>query len=177
MDYAEHTISRRAFLSGGARGLSALALATLVDPSLALAAKTGDRWRGVVDPLHFAPRAKRVIWLYMAGGPSQLESFDSKPKLGELDGQPMPKSFTEGQPIAQLQGFPQLFCMGPQYPFSRYGESGQEISSLFPHIGGVADDICIIRSMQTEQINHDPAHTYMNTRAPCFELRLHGFPA
>jgi hypothetical protein len=98
----------------------------------------------------------------MAGGPSHLESFDHKPKLRELDGQPMPESFTKGQPIAQLQG-QKLVCMGPQHPFERYGRSGQEICTIFPRIGSVADEICIIRSMRTEAINHDPAHTFMNT--------------
>jgi hypothetical protein len=121
-----------------------------------------ERWPGVVRPLHFPAKAKRVIWLYMAGGPSHLETFDYRPKLAEMSGKPMPESFTKGQPIAQLQG-QQLKCLAPQHPFACYGESGQEICTLFPHLGGVADDICIIRSMVTEAINHDPAHTFMNT--------------
>ena len=74
----------------------------------------------------------------------------------------MPDSFTKGQQIAQLQG-KRLTCFGPQHPFQKFGKSGQEICELFPHIGSVADDICIVRSMWTEQINHDPAHTLMNT--------------
>jgi hypothetical protein len=109
-----------------------------------------------------APKAKRVIQLYQAGGPSHLELFDYKPRLLEMHGQPMPDSFTKGQPIAQLQD-QKLKCFGPQHEFRRYGRSGQEISVLLPEIGGIADDICIVRSMQTEQINHDPAHTFMNT--------------
>jgi len=116
----------------------------------------------VINPLHFAPRAKRVIYLYQAGGPSHFETFDNKPKLGQMHGKPMPESFTKGQPIAQLQGA-KLKCFGPQYPFKKYGKSGQEICELFPHIGSVADEICIIRSMQTDAINHDPANTFMNT--------------
>jgi len=98
----------------------------------------------------------------MAGGPSHLESFDYKPKLAEMDGKPMPESFTRGQPIAQLQG-QRLVCQGPILKFRKFGESGQEIAEYFPNIGRVADDICIIRSMHTDQINHDPAHTVMNT--------------
>ena len=98
----------------------------------------------------------------MAGGMSHLESFDHKPRLAAMHGQPMPESFTRGQPIAQLQGA-QLRCFGPQHPFRRYGQSGQEIASIFPHIGSIADDICIVRSLKTEAINHDPAHTFMNT--------------
>ncbi|MFT7669857.1 MAG: hypothetical protein ACI8X5_002564 [Planctomycetota bacterium] len=122
----------------------------------------GQGWKGVVNPLHHMAKAKRVIYLYMAGGPSQLESFDYKPELAKLDGQPMPESLTRGQPIAQLQGA-ELICRGPQFEFKQHGQSGQEISSLFPHIAGIADDITIVRSMVTEQINHDPAHTFINT--------------
>ena len=112
-----------------------------------------------------APKCKRVIVLCMAGGPSHLETFDFKPKLKELHGQPMPKSFTEGQQIAQLQGQAKdLKVLGPQHDFSKHGKSGQEISAALPNIAKhIADDICIIKSMQTEQINHDPAHTFMNT--------------
>ena len=98
----------------------------------------------------------------MAGGPSHLETFDYKPKLAEMSGKPMPESITKGQPIAQLQG-QQLKCFAPQHPFAKYGKSQQEICTIFPHIGKLADDICIIRSMHTDAINHDPAHTFMNT--------------
>lgn len=155
--------ARRAFLGKAAWGMGSLALASLLNPKLLSAEEAAAaRWTGVVNPLHFAPKAKRVIHLCMAGGPSHLETFDYKPKLAEMHGQPMPESFTKGQPIAQLQG-QQLKCFAPQYPFQKFGKSGQEICSLFPHLGAVADDICIIRSMRTEQINHDPAHTFMNT--------------
>jgi hypothetical protein len=109
-----------------------------------------------------APRAKRIIQLYMAGGPSHLETLDEKPKLAAMHGQPMPESFTKGKPIAQLQGA-DLKCFAPQHPFVTCGESGQRISSIFPYLAKVADELCIIRSMSTEAINHDPAHTFMNT--------------
>jgi uncharacterized protein (DUF1501 family) len=111
---------------------------------------------------HFAPTAKRVVFLYMSGGPSQLETFDHKPKLAELDGQPMPESFTKGQPIAQLQG-QTLRCLAPQFAFRRHGRSGQQIADCLPWTAKLADDVCIVRSMKTDQINHDPAHTVMNT--------------
>jgi len=147
-------------------GVGGLALGSLLNPLAAFAKQAqqpdSDNWAGVVNPLHFPPRAKRVIFLCMAGGPSHLETFDPKPKLAELHGQPMPESFTAGQPIAQLQG-QKLNCFGPQYEFKSWGKSGLKISAAFPHIGSIADDICIIRSMHTEQINHDPAHTFMNT--------------
>ena len=107
-------------------------------------------------------RAKRVIFLCMAGGMSHLETFDNKPKLAEMDGKPMPESYTKGQPIAQLQNA-QLKCLAPQHAFGRHGESGQEISSVFKHLPSIADKMCIVRSMKTEPINHDPAHTFMNT--------------
>ena len=158
--------NRRTFLTGSAGLLGGAALSSLLNPTgfprSAGAAEKPSRWSGIVDPLHFAPQAKRVIFLCMAGGPSHLETFDYKPKLAELNGQPMPESYTKGQPIAQLQG-KKLTCMGPQYPFHKYGESGQEISEVFQHIPEIADDICIVRSMKTEAINHDPAHTFINT--------------
>ena len=150
-------LNRRHFLGQAGRGLGALALSSLIDPVGVRADTTG-----IVDPLHFAPKAKRVIFLCMAGGPSHLESFDYKPKLQELNGQAMPESFTKGQPIAQLQG-KALKCMGPLTNFQRYGKNGLMVSDFFPHIASVADDICIVKSMVTEQINHDPAHTFMNT--------------
>ncbi len=162
--------TRRTFLGQASHGLGAAALASLLNPQLLAAAPdpdarhwpSGHPWPPAVHPLHFAPRAKAVIFLCMAGGPSHLETLDYKPKLAEMDGQPMPESLTRGQPIAQLQGS-ELRCMAPQHPFLRYGQSQQEICTLFPHIGSVADDICIVRSMQTLAINHDPAHTFMNT--------------
>ncbi|MEO2023609.1 MAG: DUF1501 domain-containing protein [Pirellulaceae bacterium] len=120
------------------------------------------RWNGVVEKLHFPAKAKRVIFLCMAGGASHLETYDYKPKLAEMNGKPMPESFTKGQPIAQLQG-KKLTCLGPQHPFKKYGKSGLEISTALPHVGSVADELCVIRSVKTEAINHDPAHTFMNT--------------
>jgi hypothetical protein len=152
---------RRTFLAQGGLGVGLAALQNLIGREV-LGAQTAQAGAGVVNPLHVTPRAKRVIFLCMAGGPSHLETFDYKPALAKLDGKPMPQSFTEGQPIAQLQG-QALQCWGPQAKFVRCGESGQHISELLPHTAGLADDICIVRSMKTEQINHDPAHTFMNT--------------
>lgn len=114
------------------------------------------------NPPHHQPRAKRVIFLCMAGGPSHLELFDEKPKLAQLHGEMMPESFTKGMPIAQLQG-KELKCLGSRATFRQHGDSGQLISNYLPHIASVADEIAIIKSMKTEQINHDPAHTFMNT--------------
>ena len=158
-------VNRRTFLSRTGMSLGGLAFASLANPGLLRGVETATAagaWRGVVNPLHRPARARRVIWLYMAGGPSHLETFDPKPKLAELHGKPMPESFTQGQQIAQLQG-KDLLCFAPQFPFQRHGQSGQEISTMFPHLGGIADDLCIIRSMHTDQINHDTAHTVMNS--------------
>jgi len=152
--------TRRAFLGRTAQGVGALALAGLEGASWAQGKKAAAR--GVVHPLHVPAKAKRVIWLSMAGGPSHLETWDPKPKLAEMHGQPMPESMTKGQQIAQLQG-QKLICFGPQHPFAKYGKNGTEIASIFPNIGSVIDDICIVRSMSTDAINHDPAHMFMNT--------------
>jgi hypothetical protein len=100
----------------------------------------------------------------MAGGPSHLETLDYKPELAKLSGKSMPTSLTEGQQLAQLQGNRnKLKCLGPQHEFKRYGKCGRMMSSAFPNIGSIADEIAVINSMHTEQINHDPAHTFMNT--------------
>jgi len=147
--------TRRAFLGRASMGLGSLALASLGNPTFAAES-------GIAGFPDLAPKAKRVIFLCMAGGPSHIELFDHKPTLAKRDGEAMPGSFTKGEQIAQLQGR-ELRIMGPQHPFRRYGASGQHMSTLLPHIGEIADDICIVRSMQTEQINHDTAHTFMNT--------------
>jgi Protein of unknown function (DUF1501) len=153
------SINRRTFLSRSAYGLGGIALASLLGPTMARAAgKSG----GIISPLHFPQKVKRVIHLCMAGGPSHLETFDWKPELKKLDGKAFPESFTKGQQLAQLQNT-ELKARGAFCEFKKHGQSGQEISSLFPHIASLADDICIIRSMHTEQINHDPAHAFMNT--------------
>lgn len=159
-------LARRTFLGRSAAGLGSLALASLLDPR-SFAADSGDAakppvYRGLPNARQFAPKAKRVIWLYMAGGPSHLETLDHKPALARMNGQPMPESITKGQPIAQLQGA-KLTCMAPQHPFRKCGRSGQEIATIFPQLSRIADDLCIVRSLRTEAINHDPAHTFMNT--------------
>src|SRR5438093_1741884 len=158
-------VNRRTFLTRSAYGLGSLALASLLDPKLLASESTGDSegsWKGIINPPHFPMRAKRIIHLCMAGGPSHLESFDYKPELKRIHGQPFPESFTKGQQLAQLQNT-ELKARGPFIEFKKHGQSGQEISDLFPHIAGIADDICIVRSIHTEQINHDPAHAFMNT--------------
>ncbi len=152
-------LARRTFLRQ--TGIGSVALASLLDPQLVRAAPSiGIENSGAM--LHHKPRVRCVIHLCMAGGPSHLETFDYKPELARLDGQPMPESVTAGQPIAQLQG-QKLKVLGPQHEFTPRGASGLEMSEVFEHIGEFADEMCVIKSMHTEQINHDPAHTFFNT--------------
>jgi Protein of unknown function (DUF1501) len=161
-------VNRRTFLGQTGLSLGSVALSALLADdrfggrAIAAPIETENPPGGLAGLPHRLARAKRVIFLYMSGGPSHLETFDHKPKLAELDGTPMPESFTTGQPIAQLQG-QTLKCLRPQFQFQKHGESGQEIAEILPHIATIADDIAIVRSMHTDQINHDPAHTVMNT--------------
>lgn len=151
-------VTRRGFLARSAYGLGALALAVLDRPA------TGGRPPppGLLSAPHGRARTRRIIHLCMAGGPSHLETFDPKPRLKALHDQPFPESFTRGQQLAQLQNTV-LKARGAFCEFRRCGQSGLEISDLFPHLQRVADRLCVVRSMQTEQINHDPAHAFLNT--------------
>ncbi len=160
-------LQRRTFLQRTGFSLGGLALGMLGGGlgNRTVRAENSDddlQTPGALTELHHPARVRRIIHLCMAGGPSQFESLDHKPDLKKIDGQPFPESFTAGQQLAQLQNSV-LKARGAFTGFQRYGQSGQEISDLFPHIGSVADDICIIRSMHTEQINHDPAHAFMNS--------------
>ncbi len=161
-DHILNAINRRTFLKGSSYSVGSAALAFLLSRDAVHAA---PRWQGVLDgKLHYPNKAKRVIHLCMAGGPSHLETLDYKPELAKLDGKSMPESFTKGQQLAQLQGSrDKLKCLGPQHEFKPYGQCGRLMSSAFPNIATLADDIAVIKSMSTEQINHDPAHTFMNT--------------
>jgi hypothetical protein len=154
----QQDFSRRTFLQRGFAGIGGMALSQLLGADASGALPFIQSQGG----LHFPARAKRVVHLCMAGGPSHLESFDPKPELLALDGKPFPASFTAGQQLAQLQGS-KLVARGAFTKFQRWGKCGTEISELFPHIGSIADEICVIRSMVTEQINHDPAHAFMNS--------------
>jgi hypothetical protein len=159
------SVNRRTFLQRSAYGLGGIAFASLLDRALLAPARAAvpiAGWNGVLNEPNFPIRARRVIHLCMAGGPSHLETFDWKPKLKELDGKPFPDSFTKGQQLAQLQN-KELKARGAFCHFTKCGQAGLEISDLFPHLQRLADDLCIVRSMQTEQINHDPAHAFMNT--------------
>lgn len=163
-DFHPMQLNRRTFLSSSGVGLGAAALSSLLARD-GLGAKnefTGGGIPGQPGLPDLPQKVKRVIFLCMSGGPSHLETFDNKPILSELNGKPFPASYTEGQPIAQLQGH-ELKCLGSISKFRKYGESGLEISDYLPWHAKMADDLCVVRSLVTEQINHDPAHTFMNT--------------
>ncbi len=143
--------------------------------TVALHALMGDRARADVpsapDPLaprapHFAPRAKRVIFLFQAGAPSHLELFDHKPELARWDGKLPPSELLEGYRAAFIN--PSSTLLGPRFPFARHGRSGTELSELLPHLAGVADDIAVVKSMHTDAFNHAPAQIFMNTGAQQF---------
>ena len=161
----QSSIARRSFLAKSFAGIGSFALASLLSEST-LGARPADSanpsWPSLPGLPHFAPKAKRILHLCMAGGPSHIESLDPKPELDRINGQPFPASFTEGQQLAQLQNTA-LKARKSFAKFKKWGESGLEMSELFSHTGELADELCIIRSMKTEQINHDTAHAFMNT--------------
>ena len=107
------------------------------------------------------PKAKRVIHLFMAGAPSQLDLFDFKPELLRYEGHPLPPSLTKNQRLAFIRA--DAACLGPRFKFAKYGQSGAELSEMLPHLSEVVDDLCIIKSMKTEQFNHAPAQIFMNS--------------
>lgn len=156
-------INRRKFLSKLSLGIGSIALGSLLIPDLF----SGDSDSDVIAGLpHFAPKAKRVIYLFQDGAPSQLESFDYKPKLREMMGQELPPSVRGSQILTGMTANQKSFPLaGSFYDFKQYGKSGLWVSDLFPHIGGIADDICMINTIYTEAINHDPALTFFQTGA------------
>ncbi|MCG8584544.1 MAG: DUF1501 domain-containing protein [Pirellulales bacterium] len=160
---ASNWINRRTFLGRSGVGIGSAALASIVArESAGATSQAGEEYKGLEGLPHYAQKAKRVIFLCMAGGPSHLETFDYKPMLDKMNGKPMPESFTKGQPIAQLQG-KKLNVQGHLTKFKKYGKAGTMVSDYMPWAAKMVDDIAVIKSMVTEQINHDPAHTFINT--------------
>lgn len=158
-------MTRRRFFGRTAVGLGAAALGSLlnerlfasnVDPEL----KAG----GVLDALQFAPKAKRVIYLFMSGGPSSIDLFDYKPQLRAVHGKELPSSVRNGQRITGMTSGQSSFpCVAPMFEFKQHGQSGTWLSELLPHLGTVVDDIAIVKTVNTEAINHDPATTFIQT--------------
>jgi hypothetical protein len=158
-------MSRRQVLSRFGLGLGGLALAHLVNPSPLSAAQDAARAHGMLGgALHFPARAKRVIYLFMAGGPSQMETLDYKPVLRQRHGEQLPDSVRKGQRLTGMSGNQSsLPLAGSQFGFTRHGSNGTWVSDLLPHTAKVVDDLCIVRSMYTDAINHDPAITFFQT--------------
>lgn len=169
--YEQHVLqSRRDFLLGMANGVGGAALASMMLQDGALAAEPLDN---IVNPMapkatnSFKPRAKACICFFFEGAPSQIDLFDPKPKLNELHGQKLPDSFTKNVRFAFIQK-DSATILGSPRKFTPRGQSGMELSDYLPHIGSVADDICLIRSMHTEAFNHHPGQLFMNTGSPLF---------
>jgi hypothetical protein len=160
-------LSRRQFLNRFGLGLGGVALAHLLNPPRAAgAAAAAQGLRGVLGRPHFAPKAKRVIYLFMAGGPSQLETFDYKPLLNQRNGEDLPESVRMGQRLTAMTGNQaRLPLAGSIYKFAQHGQCGAWVSELLPYTAQIVDDLCLVRSMYTEAINHDPAITFFQTGA------------
>ena len=157
-------VTRRHFLRDCGVGLGKIALGGLLTNSLAgrVFAAGGNSSNPLAPRLpHFAGKAKRVIHLFMAGAPSQLELFDNKPELAKLEGKPLPPSVIGGQRYAFIR--PDAAVLGPRFKFAKHGQSGAELSEMLPHLATVVDDICLIRSVHTDQFNHAPAQIFFNT--------------
>ncbi len=152
--------TRRQFLQQCTTGLGAVWLASQLDR--AASASGGHDPRLAIG--RYPVRAKRVIYLHMVGAPSQLELFDHRPELQKLDGKDCPQEFLEGQRFAFIQGTPQM--LGSQFPFQQYGQSGAWFSDRLPHLSQHADDICFIKTMQTDQFNHGPAQLMVHSGQP-----------
>jgi len=157
-------LTRRHFFSRCGLGLGSIALASLLNERKLLGAVPGS----LPNPMapkqpHFAPRAKSIIYLFMAGGPSQLELFDYKPKLIELNGQPIPQSYIEGKRFAFMGSSHGTKLLGTRRAFQRHGQSGMWVSEMFPHTATIVDDVAFVRSCATNLFNHAPAKLFMNT--------------
>jgi len=169
----EHALAltRRQFFGRSATGIGAAALASLLNPNLfaAEASKTdagSAGYKGVLGRTHFKPSAKRVIYLFMSGAPSQLDMFDYKPKMGDLFDKDLPDSVRMGQRFTTMTSGQKRFPVAPSiFKFKQYGKAGAWISELLPHTATVVDDLAIIKTVNTEAINHDPAITYIQTGA------------
>jgi uncharacterized protein DUF1501 len=161
----ELLLTRRQFFGRTAAGIGTAALASLLCPeAFGAPAPSGSSLHGALKALHFPPKAKRVIYLFQSGAPSHIDLFDYKPKLKEHHGEELPGSVRMGQRITGMTSGQKSFpCVAPMFEFAQHGKSGAWLSELLPHTGEIADDLCIIKSMHTEAINHDPGITFIQT--------------
>lgn len=161
-------VDRRAFFKKTSLGLGAIALGSLLGTEKIFASNSNQNvlndGNGIPGLPHFVPKAKRIVYLFQSGGPSQLETFDYKPKLVDLHGQDLPSSVRQGQRLTGMSADQTVFPMTSSiYKFKQYGESKKWISELMPYTAEIVDDLCFVKSMFTEQINHDPAITFFQT--------------
>ncbi len=157
-------LDRRSFLNRFGMGLGAIAMADLINPATAATAAAESVSAGVLKQLHHAPKAKRVIFLFQAGGPSQIDLFDHKPLLTEKHGTQLPAEVRGEQRLTGMSGNQSsLPLVGSPYKFEQHGESGAWLSNLLPHTAGIADELSFVKSMHTEAINHGPGVTFMQT--------------
>lgn len=164
------SLNRRSFLSKASVGIGTAALAGLLGKRYFRVGANGqmematDLRKGMMDATHFAPKAKRVIYLFQSGGPSQLELFDYKPLLNKRRGEDLPESIRQGQRLTGMTSGQDAFpLVGSQFPFKQHGQSGAWVSDLLPYTSKIVDDLCIVKSMYTDAINHDPAITFFQT--------------
>src|SRR5437879_68343 len=159
---ALRALTRRHFFGKCAWGVGGVALASLLNEKLFAARPEPAAANPLAPrPPHFAPKAKRVIYLFMEGAPSQLDLFDYKPRLAELNMKPCPEEMIKGERFAFIKGVPKI--LATPHKFSRHGQCGMELSELLPHLATVADDITLIRSMVTDAFNHAPAQIFLNS--------------
>ena len=168
LDDLRYNCTRRHFLSNVSLGIGAAALSSLLQPrSLAGAGGAAQATAAgghVLGAPHVVPRAKRVIYLFQSGGPSQLELFDYKPLLRTMNGQELPASVRMGQRLTGMTAFQKSFPLaGSQFEFAQHGKNGAWVGDLMPHTAGIVDDLCFVKAMHTEAINHDPAVTFFQT--------------
>ena len=157
-------LTRRQFFGRTATGIGTAALASVLGPRALAAPGPGDRTGGLPGVPHFAPKAKRVIYLCMSGAPSQFEAFDWKPKLRDMFDQELPDSIRNGQRITTMTSGQSRFPIAPsKFDFARHGEAGTEVCETLPWTARMVDDLCVMRSVHTDAINHDPAITFMQT--------------
>jgi hypothetical protein len=162
-EHVNFAMNRRDFFGRFALGMGGMALFSLLNRD-ARAAKAVNPFKGILDQPHFAPKAKRIIYLFMSGGPSQHDLFDYKPLLNKLNGQDLPESVRGGQRLTGMSGNQATLPLaGSLFKFAQHGQSGSWVSELMPHTAKMVDELCFIRSMHTEHINHDPAITFFQT--------------
>jgi hypothetical protein len=157
----EKQFTRRDFLTKTSLGLGAFSVASMLDPGM-MARSLTENLPGLGP--HFSPKAKRIIYLFQSGGPSQLDLFDYKPMLQKMNGEELPPSIRGEQRLTGMSAGQGLFPIaGSHFDFAQYGQSGQWVSNLMPHTAKIVDELCFIKSMHTDAINHDPAATFIQT--------------